>query len=42
MADELLIFIMLIANAAVNWLERYLLRWRPKQQAAGEGATDVY
>ncbi len=39
----LLMFIVLIANAAVNRLERYLLRWRPKQQAAGEGgATEVY
>ena len=39
----LLMFIVLIANTAVNWLERYLLRWRPKQQAAGEGgATEVY
>ena len=38
----LLMCIVLIANTAVNWLERYLLRWRPKQQAAGEGATEVY
>ena len=38
----LLMFIVLIANAAVNRLERYLLRWRPKQEAAGEGATELY
>jgi NitT/TauT family transport system permease protein len=38
----LLMFIVLIANSAVNRLERYLLRWRPKQQAAGEGTTEVY
>ena len=38
----LLMFIVLIANAAVNRLERYLLRWRPKQEAAGEGATEIY
>lgn len=38
----LLMFIVLIANAAVNRLERYLLRWRPKQEAAGESATELY
>ncbi len=38
----LLMFIVLIANSAVNRLERYLLRWRPKQQAAGEGTTEIY
>jgi NitT/TauT family transport system permease protein len=38
----LLMFIVLLANAAVNRLERYLLRWRPKQEAAGEGPLEVY
>ncbi len=38
----LLMFIVLIANSAVNRLERYLLRWRPTQQAEGGEATEIY
>ncbi len=38
----LLMFIVLIANSAVNRLERYLLRWRPQQQAGGGESTELY
>ncbi|MFQ5894487.1 MAG: ABC transporter permease [Nitrospinota bacterium] len=38
----LLMFIVLLANAAVNRLERHLLRWRPKEEPAGAESTEVY
>ncbi len=38
----MLMFIVLAANAAVNRLERHLLRWRPKQQVEAGGSTEVY
>jgi NitT/TauT family transport system permease protein len=38
----LLMFIVLIANSAVNRLERYLLRWRPTQQAGSGESTELY
>ncbi|MFQ5917514.1 MAG: ABC transporter permease, partial [Candidatus Binatia bacterium] len=38
----LLMFIVLIANAAVNRLERYLLRWRPKEETAGTETIEAY
>ena len=38
----LLMFIVLIANSAVNRLERYLLRWRPTQQAESGQSQEVY
>lgn len=38
----LLMFIVLLANGAVNRLERYLLRWRPKQEATGGQTSEVY
>ncbi|MDP6087386.1 MAG: ABC transporter permease [Nitrospinota bacterium] len=38
----LLMFIVLIANSAVNRLERYLLRWRPQQQAGSGESTELY
>ncbi|MFQ5898753.1 MAG: ABC transporter permease [Candidatus Methylomirabilia bacterium] len=38
----MLMFVVLIANAAVNRLERYLLRWRPKEESAGAETMEVY
>lgn len=38
----LLMIIVLLANAAVNRLERYLLRWRPQQSAGGDETLEVY
>ncbi|MFQ5895431.1 MAG: hypothetical protein ACE5JJ_06405 [Nitrospinota bacterium] len=38
----LLMFIVLLANAAVNRLERHLLRWRPKEEPAGAETSEVY
>ena len=38
----LLMFIVLIANSAVNRLERYLLRWRPQQQAGSGESPELY
>jgi NitT/TauT family transport system permease protein len=38
----LLMFIVLIANAGVNRLERYLLRWRPKEETAGTETIEAY
>jgi hypothetical protein len=35
-------FIVLIANAGVNRLERYLLRWRPKEETAGTETIEAY
>jgi len=38
----ILMFIVLIANAAVNRLERHLLRWRPKEETAGTSTIEAY
>ena len=38
----ILMFIVLIANAAVNRLERHLLRWRPKEETAGTETIEAY
>jgi NitT/TauT family transport system permease protein len=38
----LLMFIVLIANAGVNRLERYLLRWRPTEETAGTETIEAY
>lgn len=37
----LLMFLVLLANAAVNRLGRYLLRWRPKQESADAETMEV-
>jgi hypothetical protein len=38
----LLMCIVLLANPTVNRLERYLLRWRPKQEADTDEGLEVY